>query len=138
MSFAVSAHRLDTANQSSTLLIYYIDEDGEVVNFLSLPSGLSYYNQLSPLTMLADSSFIVGLNLGGGLDLNGTKLLRHIRYEGGIISTHTAWDYGRWVDLKLHPGGNIVALSKAFSGSWNNREQHGMRTTMYTPGLDTL
>lgn len=137
MSFAVSARRIYTENPSSTLLLYHIDEDGNVIDLLDLSTGLQFYNTATPFVVLHDSTFVVTLS-GPDIDLNAPKILWRISRNGEITHAHTAWDKGWWADLRRHPNGNIVALSQAFSGSWENREQHGMRTTMYTPDLDTV
>ncbi len=137
MSFVVTARRLDIENPSSSLVLYYIDQGGEILNHLDLDTGIQYYSQLSPVAVLADSSFVVSLN-HGFLDLHAPKWLRHISYTGQTLRTHAAWDFGWWSDLQRHPSGNIVAVSQAFTGTWENREKHGMRTTMYGPNLDTI
>jgi hypothetical protein len=136
LSFVVSARRLDTLNQSSTIILYHIDDDGEVLNHLSLNTGLNFYSELSPIVMMEDSSFIVGFNLGN-FDLSAQKLLRHINYSGQNIQTHTAWDSGWWSDLKRHQTGQVVAISQAFK-DYDNRHKNGLRTTLYTNSLDTV
>ncbi len=136
MSFVVSARRLDIENQSSIVILYHIDKDGEVLNQLTLNTGLNFYAELSPIAMLTDSSFVIGFNLGN-FDLSSQKLLRHVNYSGQTIRTHTAWDFGWWSDLKRHPTGQIVAISQAFKDN-DSREKNGLRTTLYTTDLDTV
>ncbi len=138
MSFVVTARRLDLANPSTKINIYHINEDGDVVNHLIVNTDLTFYSEYCPVAMLEDSSFVVGFNLGNNLDFEGPKLLRQFNYFGQSTKTYTAWDFGWWSDLKRHPTGNLVAISQSFSGDWDNRESHGLRTTLFSPLLDTI
>ena len=137
MSFVVTARRLDISVPSSSLLMYHIDATGEIVQDLNLATNLSFYAEDSPVVMLSDSSFVVGFH-NANFSLQATKLLRRYSYHGQLLHTHTAWDYGWWSDIKMHPSGDIVAISQANTGESENRHKHGMRTTMYTPNLDTI
>jgi len=138
MSFVVTALRLDVANQFEKINIYHLNEDGDVVNLLSLNTDLEFYSQYSPVAMLGDSSFVIGFNLGNNLDFEGLKLLSQFNYSGQNTKTYSAWDFGWWNELKRHPSGKLVAVSQSFSGNWDNRESHGLRTTLFSPQLDTI
>lgn len=92
---------------------------------------------LSPIVMVTDSSFVVGLNLGV-IDISAPKWIKHFSYNGQSIHTYVAWDFGWWSELKRHPNGQIVAQSQSFSGEWSDRQKHGLRTTLYTSELDTI
>ena len=137
MSVAVTSRRLDVPDQSSLLYIYHIDGDGVVLNELQLTTHLGYYSEDTPITMLNDSSFVIGLNLAN-FDFEGVKMLWHVDYNGEILKAETAWDLGFWAEVKRHPTGNVVVTSQSHTGDWSNREKHGLRTTMYTSTLDTI
>ncbi len=137
MSFVVIAQRTDLENRYDSIHIYHINEDGDVLNHLDLGTGLAFYSQYCPVVMLQDSSFVVGFNLGD-FNFEAYKLLRHYSYTGQTLKTNIAWDFGFWTDLKRHPSGNIVAISQSFSGEWDNRQENGLRTTLYSPHIDTI
>jgi hypothetical protein len=137
MSFVVIAERTDLENPSDSIHIFHINEEGEILTHLKLRTGLDFYSDYCPVVMLDDSSIVVGFNLGN-FDFEAHKLLRHYSYKGQTLLTKVSWDLGYWTDLKLHPSGNIVAVSQSFSGDWQNSEIHGLRTTLYSPQLDTL
>lgn len=137
MSFVVIAERTDLENPYDSICFYHINEEGDVLNQLKLSTGLDFYSDYCPVVMLEDSSFVVGFNLGT-FNFEANKLLRQFSYTGQTLKTIIAWDFGFWTDLKRHPSGNIVAVSQSFSGEWQNSEIHGLRTTLYSPHLDTL
>ena len=137
MSFVVIAQRTDLENPYDSIHFYHINEEGDVLNHLKLSTGLDFYSEYCPVVMLEDSSFVVGFNLGT-FNFEANKLLRQFSYIGQPLKTNIAWDFGYWIDLKRHPSGNIVAISQSFSGEWQNSEIHGLRTTLYSPQLDTL
>lgn len=137
MSFVVIAKRTDLENPSDSIHIFHINEEGEIINHLKLRTGLDFYSDYCPVVMLDDSSIVVGFNLGT-FDFEANKLLKQYSYTGQILKTKASWDLGYWTDLKLHASGNIVAVSQSFSGNWQNSEIHGLRTTLYSPQLDTL
>ncbi len=138
MSFVVTAHRVDVADPYAKIIIYHINEDGNVVNLLNVNTELTFYSEYCPVAMLEDSSFVVGFNLGNNLDFEGLKLLRQYNYSGQNTKTYMAWDFGWWNDLKRHPSGMLLAVSQSFSGDWDHRESHGLRTTLFSPILDTI
>lgn len=137
MSVAVTARRLDIPDPSSLLYIYHIDADGVVLNELQLTTHLAYYSENTPITMLNDSSFVIGLNLAN-FDFEGVKMLWHVDYKGEILKAESAWDLGFWAEIKRHPTGNVVVTSQTNTGEASNRDKHGLRTTMYTSTLDTI